>query len=144
MDEFVNDIYRKKLEERGFDFRAFSHVDAEFVNQMADLMPDIILMGLIMDGIDGYKLTEALKNDPRTKDIHIIGFSNLTGKEEIEKCFRLGMDDYWVMSELTPQQVFAKLYDWTKLIRYQKDGMFKGKDERLEEIMEHLRNKKYE
>jgi len=109
MDEFVNEIYQEKFKETEIDFTAISHTDNSFVDQMAKLMPDLILMGIIMKDLDGHELTEMLKADSRTKSIRIIGFSNMSQKEDIEKSLQVGMEDYWISSNYAPSEFVEKV-----------------------------------
>lgn len=108
-DKFVNDIYQKKLEEIGFDFVSVDHTDKNFVEDMAKLMPDLILMGIIINDVNGIELTKALKSDLRTNFIRVVGFSNLSYKQVIEEGLALGMEDYWNIAQYSPEEIIAKV-----------------------------------
>lgn len=114
MDNFVNEIYQTKFKEPEIELVVVNKTDESFIEQMAKLMPNLILLGIIMTNLDGYKLTEMLKADPRTKDISIIGFSNVSGKEEIKKGLELGMEDYWSMSKYSPDEIIKKVTDLSR------------------------------
>lgn len=111
MDNFVNEIYQTKFKKLGIELAVVNKTDESFIEQMAKLMPNLILLGIVMTNLDGYKLTEMLKADPRTKDISIIGFSNVSGKEEIKRGLELGMEDYWSMSKYSPDEIIKKVTD---------------------------------
>jgi len=109
MDNFINEIYQTKFEESGMQLAVINKANETFVEQISKIMPNLILMGIIMTNLDGYKLTGMLKSDSRTKNIRVIGFSNVNDKKEIEAGLALGMEDYWNMSEYSPDEIIAKV-----------------------------------
>jgi CheY-like chemotaxis protein len=56
--------------------------------------PDVILMDLEMPFIDRWEPVRRLKNDPRTRDIPIIGMSAFALESEREKAIAAGCDEF--------------------------------------------------
>ncbi|MBI4836957.1 MAG: response regulator [Candidatus Portnoybacteria bacterium] len=71
--------------------------------------PDLILLDILMPQIDGWTVLKELKNDPETKTILIVIFSNLAQNEEIQRGLAMGADQYLVKSALTPKELLAKV-----------------------------------
>jgi putative two-component system response regulator len=74
----------------------------------ADPLPDLILLDIMMEGIDGYEVCQRLKADPKTAGIPIIF---LTGKAEVEdeeKGLHLGAVDY-ITKPISPPIVLARV-----------------------------------
>jgi CRP-like cAMP-binding protein/CheY-like chemotaxis protein len=57
-------------------------------------LPDIILCDIMMLGIDGYGVLEALSKDKQTQIIPFIFLSAKTERQDIRKGMNLGADDY--------------------------------------------------
>lgn len=60
-------------------------------------IPDLILLDIMMPGISGYDVLEAVKSDPRMKHIPVIMITAAPLEEELEplrKSFELGAMDY--------------------------------------------------
>lgn len=57
-------------------------------------IPDLILLDIQMDDIDGLTLCRMLKENPRTKDIPVIFLTAETSPETIQQGFALGGCDY--------------------------------------------------
>jgi signal transduction histidine kinase len=56
--------------------------------------PDLILLDVMMPGMDGYTVCEALKGDDRWRPIPIILVTALDSKEELARGFEAGADDF--------------------------------------------------
>lgn len=59
-------------------------------------VPDLILSDVMMPGLDGFELLEALRADSRTRGIPIILLSARAGEEAIVEGLEAGADDYLV------------------------------------------------
>ena len=57
-------------------------------------LPDVIMLDVIMDDMDGYDTIAALKKSEKTKDIPVIFLTSLSEREEEEKGLALGAADY--------------------------------------------------
>jgi len=104
---FLADMYKMKFEEYGFEYKHYLQPPAdreEFVNLVVKEKPSLISMDIIMPQIDGFTATEMLKADPRTKNIPIFGLSNLGQKEDVDKAFEVGMDNYFITASITPKE----------------------------------------
>ncbi len=56
---------------------------SEAINLAVSERPDLILLDIKMPGMDGVKTTDALKNNPETKDIPIAYLTNLVEEDEV-------------------------------------------------------------
>jgi two-component system, chemotaxis family, sensor kinase CheA len=55
---------------------------------------DVVVTDIEMPGMDGFELASALRGNPRTADLPIIGLSSLVSAEAIERGKRVGLHDY--------------------------------------------------
>ena len=63
--------------------------------QMAlDLKPDVILLDIELEGIDGFEVLQRLKEDARTRDIAVIFISASTETMDRVRCLDLGAIDF--------------------------------------------------
>jgi len=78
------------------------------------LNPHLILMDIMMPGdVDGLESTRRLKLDPRTKTINIIMLKSKGQKENYEKGFMAGADDYFV-KPFSPLELIKKVEEVLK------------------------------
>ncbi|MEO1555481.1 MAG: adenylate/guanylate cyclase domain-containing protein [Pseudomonadota bacterium] len=55
---------------------------------------DVLLLDIEMPEMDGFEVLEALKADPKLRDLPVIVTSSVEGLENIVRCIELGADDY--------------------------------------------------
>jgi two-component system cell cycle response regulator DivK len=87
-------MLKTRLELLG-DFEVLAAEDSEKGCKLAVTdHPDVILMDLEMPGIDRWEAVRALKRDPQTRNIPIIGMSALALETEREKAIATGCDEF--------------------------------------------------
>ena len=59
-----------------------------------EFLPDLILLDIILPGMNGYLVCEAIKQNHNTKNIPIVIMSVKNQEEEIRKAYLLGADAY--------------------------------------------------
>ncbi|MDR1043561.1 MAG: response regulator [Candidatus Adiutrix sp.] len=55
---------------------------------------DLVITDLVMPELDGFELTEAIKNDPALRKIPVVIISTHADSKYIFRALRLGADDY--------------------------------------------------
>jgi CheY-like chemotaxis protein len=103
-------IGRSKLVESGFEvMEATDGVDC--LKIIEGFTPDLILLDLMMPVMDGFKVLQVLKTNPRTKEIPVIVLSGRGQAEEISKGLKLGAADFLVKMRTTPKILLEKVTD---------------------------------
>ena len=67
--------------------------------------PDLIVLDILMVGMSGLEVLEALRKDDATKDIGVVILTIVNKKETIEKAKALGVKDYLIKSELKVDEI---------------------------------------
>ncbi|MBN8787538.1 MAG: response regulator [Terrimonas sp.] len=90
-DEDLLELAKLKLSKSGFRVR-ISHNAHNIANMISEERPDLILLDVSMQGIDGRDICQALKNHKATSDIPVIIIS---GNNDIKNtALMCGADDY--------------------------------------------------
>jgi len=76
---------------------------------LRDQPVDLILLDLIMPRMGGLQVLEAVKADPRTKDIPVVILTNLGEESTIEQAVSLGATDYLIKNQSRPADVSEKV-----------------------------------
>jgi CheY-like chemotaxis protein len=85
----------KRRLERCNDFEVLAAEDSEQGRKLAVTEhPDVILLDLEMPVMDRWEPVRTLKNDPRTRNIPIIGMSAYAEPREREKAIAAGCDEF--------------------------------------------------
>lgn len=67
---------------------------AEVLKKVAQSLPDLILLDLMMPGIDGFEVTRRLKSDPKTFKIPIVAITAFYDRENNVKAIEAGVDGF--------------------------------------------------
>jgi signal transduction histidine kinase len=70
--------------------------------------PDIALLDIYMPGIDGFELLRRIKQDPKTRGIHVIVITSDSRLETREKVIRIGADDF-IAKPVTEEEVIPRV-----------------------------------
>jgi two-component system cell cycle response regulator DivK len=92
-NEMNRDMLSRRLERRGFQV-AIAGDGAQGVAMAQSEKPALVLMDMSLPVMDGWTATRALKNDPATSAIPIIGLTAHAMAADREKCLEAGCDDY--------------------------------------------------
>ena len=107
-DPTLLDLYALRFIQAGYE--VLKAADGDQGASLAQLeLPDIILLDILMPTTDGYEMLRILKENPKTKNIPSIVFSNLSQRDEIEKGLMLGAKDYIVKTSITPSDLVSRV-----------------------------------
>ena len=86
-------LVRDVLAPHGYEFIE-AHDGEEGVRLARETKPDLILMDIQMPVMDGFAAAKAIKGDPATAAIKIVGITSYAMKGDAEKVLAAGFDDY--------------------------------------------------
>lgn len=72
-------------------------------------LPDLVLLDLVLPKMSGFDVLQAVKADPKTKNIPVIILSNLGQDEDRTKGLALGAVDYYVKSSTDLEVLTEKI-----------------------------------
>jgi CheY-like chemotaxis protein len=88
--KLVTDIVAMRLTMYGYEVR-LAHSGEDALRQIAQEVPDLLVLDVQMPGIDGYEVCRRLRDDPLLDDLRII---MLTSSDDKHAAFEAGVDDY--------------------------------------------------
>jgi len=98
------------------DYTIYAATDGRDALEVArEYLPDIILLDIVMDEMDGYEVFSLLKNDERTRDIPVIFISMLGNNRDEEKGLNLGAVDY-ITKPFSPAIVKLRIRNLFKML----------------------------
>lgn len=104
----VQQMYRNKLTIEQFQVLTADN-GMEAIKVLSQEKPDIILLDLMMPIMDGYKVLQVIKTDPKLAKIPVLVFSAKGQPEEVEKALNLGAVGYIVKATTKPNEVIEKI-----------------------------------
>jgi len=85
----IREIIRFYLEEDGYEVLE-AECGKDAIKLAKDLLPELITLDIMMQGMDGFEVGRILKDDPRTKSIPV----NILSVMEDRHDYRLGIAGY--------------------------------------------------
>lgn len=101
------ELYRTFLTDSGFEVDTASDGE-EGLKKIEANKAQIVLLDIMMPKIDGIGVLQILK-DQKKKLPKIIMLTNLSHDKAVEEARNLGVKDYILKSEVTPDQVLQKI-----------------------------------
>ena len=88
------------------------------------LLPDLILLDVYMEGMNGYEVCRELKRDDKTRHIPVAMFTAGAQRWEVERGYEAGAD-YYVTKPFKPSELLKKVGDFisgaSEPVRYKVD-----------------------
>lgn len=122
-------ILAKILSKKGYKVREATNGEMALI-AIQSQVPDLILLDIMMPEIDGYKVCQQLKANPKTKDISIIFVSALNGSVDKVKAFSVGGEDY-MTKPLQIEELLARLEN--QLMRKKQKQKLKEENTKLKQ-----------
>lgn len=104
----IQQMYKNKLTIEQFNVITADN-GIEAIKILSQEKPDIILLDLMMPIMDGYKVLQVIKTDPRLSNIPVLVFSAKGQPEEVEKSLNLGAAGYIVKATTKPNEVVEQI-----------------------------------
>jgi twitching motility two-component system response regulator PilH len=108
VDDSPTEVFQmtKALEQAGFRVEAAADGE-EAIRKAREMHPDLILMDIVMPGMDGFRATRTLANDPETRSIPVIMVTSKANESDRVWGMRQGAVDFLV-KPVTPAQLREK------------------------------------
>jgi putative two-component system response regulator len=106
-------LTRHLLESRGYRVHA-CHTAEDAERLIAESLPDLILLDIVLPGKSGYELCAELKADPKTRLIPVVMITGLTDREDKIRGIEAGADDF-LNKPIFPEELFARVNSLLKL-----------------------------
>jgi twitching motility two-component system response regulator PilH len=101
-------IYRNKLNLDGFVVTEAAN-GVEALKHLQEIMPDLVILDLWMDGIDGFKILQLMQMNPKLKAIPVVVLSARSVPADIQKAISLGARDFLPKMATTPVKLAEKV-----------------------------------
>jgi two-component system chemotaxis sensor kinase CheA len=109
--QFFRNMLAPLLNASGFSVSSAASGDEALILLRDGARVDVVITDIDMPGMDGFELTSAVRRDPRTASIPVIGLSSLVSAESVERGRQVGLHDY--VAKFDRQGLIAALKEQT-------------------------------
>lgn len=109
-DRFLLDLYMVKFKSAGHDVVAFNSGQdcLTALRKEGEQAPDAILLDIIMPGVSGFDVLEAVRKEKLATTSKIIVLSNQGLDADIEKAKQYNIDGYIIKASAIPSEVLSE------------------------------------
>ncbi len=105
-DSFLIQMYSAKLELEGYGVLLASDGE-KALRLIKEKRPDLVLLDLLLPKLNGFDFLEQIQKDGFS--VPVIVLSNLSQKEDIDKCLNLGAKDFLIKAHFVPSEVIIRI-----------------------------------
>lgn len=109
-EAFLGELLSGTLKKNGYEV-LWAQDGAGGLQRIKDTRPDLVLLDINLPSMNGYEILDAKAKDPAIREIPVIVISNSGQPVEISRVLPLGVTDYLVKVQLTPEEVLEKVRD---------------------------------
>ncbi len=110
-DPKILDIYKEKFSKSGFQIFVSMSAEEGLI-LLKKKKPDLVVLDVLLPKGDGVFFLEEQKKDEKVAAIPVLAFSNLDDPETKEKALNLGVKDYLIKANFTPNEVVLKVREY--------------------------------
>lgn len=107
-DRFLLDMYAVKFKAAGHEVTAFSGGEEVLRALREQPVPDALLVDIVMPGMTGFEILEAIKKENLKGTMKAIVLSNQGQESDIASAKELGADGYIIKASAIPSEVFSE------------------------------------
>ena len=112
-DKLIGTILAKKLIASGFDlFHAKSGEEA--IEALKQAKPDVIILDLLLPGIGGFDVLQAVNRDSGLRGIPVMILSNLSKPSDLERAKILGAKKFLIKASTSLEQIVKEIKEMCK------------------------------
>ncbi|HEY4511613.1 MAG TPA: response regulator [Candidatus Paceibacterota bacterium] len=107
-DVFLGDVLMRKLNNEGYE-TSIARDGKEGLTKIKEIKPDLVLLDIVLPSMNGYEILEEKVKDPAIEPIPVIIISNSGQPVEINRVLALGVKDYLIKAQFSPDEVLVKV-----------------------------------
>ena len=108
-DEFIAEIYQKKLADAGFEVVNVK-TGKEVLKRVTETAYDLVLLDMVLPELSGMEVLQELRTKPEyDQNLKVVVFSNLSSPEEQEAAKKAGATGFISKTNFSPSQVIDEV-----------------------------------
>lgn len=107
-DKLIGTILSKKLINSGFDLFHAKNGD-EALEMLRSVIPDAIVLDLVLPGMSGFDILQAMKKDSAVSQVPVMILSNLSKQSDIERAKALGAQKFLVKASASLDEIVQEV-----------------------------------
>lgn len=112
-EKILGEMYKDKFTKSGFEVFLVSESEEGF-NLAKKEKPDIILLDILLPKESGIAFLNWLRKEKEIAQTPVVAFSNYDDQKTKKEAFKLGVKEYLIKTNYTPQEIVEKIKRYLK------------------------------
>lgn len=112
-EKILGEMYRDKFTEAGFKV-ILAFEAREGLKLAKKEKPDLIILDILLPRENGIVFLTWLRKDPKISSIPVVAFSNYDDPRARKQAAKLGIKEYLIKANYTPQKIVEKIKNYLK------------------------------
>jgi two-component system alkaline phosphatase synthesis response regulator PhoP len=116
-EKILGEMYRDKFKEERFetDLVSSSEEALDWLKKRPkEKMPDLVLLDILLPKDNGISLLRKMREDEDLMEISVVAFSNYDDPAAKKEAFSLGVKDYLLKTQYTPDELVSEVRKYLK------------------------------
>ena len=110
-EKILSEMYQDKFIKAGFEVSVASEAK-EGLEIAKKEKPDLIVLDILLPRENGITFLTWLRNEPEVSLLPVVAFSNYDDPEIKRQAIKLGVKEYLIKTNYTPQEIINKIKDY--------------------------------
>jgi len=110
-EKILSEMYQDKFTKAGFEVSVASEAK-EGLEIAKKEKPDLIVLDILLPRENGITFLTWLRNEPEVSLLPVVAFSNYDDPEIKKQAIKLGVKEYLIKTNYTPQEIINKIKDY--------------------------------
>lgn len=112
-EEILAKMYEEKFTEAGFE-EILAFEAKQGLKKVKKEKPDLVILDILLPKENGLFFLEKLRKDSKVGLTPVVAFSNYDDPETAKKAIKLGVKEYLIKTDYTPQPIIKKINTYLK------------------------------
>jgi len=112
-EKILGEMYKDKFTEAGFEVSLVIEAK-EGIEAIKKEKPDLILLDILLPRENGIFFLQKIREIPEIASIPVVAFSNYDDPATKREAIKLGVKEYLIKTNYTPQEIVAKIKEYLK------------------------------
>lgn len=110
-EKILSEMYQDKFTKAGFEVSVASEAK-EGLKLAKKEKPDLIVLDILLPRENGITFLTWLRKEPEVSSLPVVAFSNYDDPEIKRQATKLGVKEYLIKTNYTPQEIINKIKDY--------------------------------
>lgn len=112
-EKLLGEMYKDKLNQAGLEVILAESAE-EGIRKLPEAKPDLVLLDILLPRENGISFLGKMRKKDGFASLPVVAFSNFDDPDTKKEAYRLGVKDYLIKTNYTPNEIVEKIKSYLK------------------------------